>query len=206
MLRTDLIDVVNTGHAWAFVGSGPSIESGLPAWRQLVENSLKATADARRDEITADSRFNLAFRDSHFDRCFSIIEKHTDRAHLEKVVEAQLGTPSTLSRTLEIVAEWPFAGYVTTNYDDLLERALEQTAEPGWISIGNSEDELRKVSGDPRDVVWHVHGGIHLRPDRSHLILTEHDYDAVYLEGSPLERQIRSLLTQRRFVFIGFGF
>jgi hypothetical protein len=62
------------------------------------------------------------------------------------------------------------------------------------------------VAGDASQVVWHVQGSVELTDHQSRLILTERDYDDVYLEDTPASRQLQSLLAQRRVVFIGFGF
>ena len=43
-------------------------------------------------------------------------------------------------------------------------------------------------------------------PDRSTLVLTDHDYDDIYLDSSPAMEQLRGLLAHRRAVFVGFSF
>ncbi len=103
------------------------------------------------------------------------------------------------------IIDWPFVGYVTTNYDELIELALKDARQAGWAAVGNSREEARKVSAGARRVVWHVHGVVSMAADRSHLVLTEQDYDDLYLDDSPATAQLRSLLTQHRVVFIGFG-
>lgn len=206
MLRTELIDLVNSGTTWAFVGSGVSADAGYPTWRQLVEGTLRLTPEANREKARNDGRFKKAFQQGRYETCLSVIEKHAGRDHLERAVAAQLAAERRSGRIAAIVTEWPFAGYVTSNFDMLLESILAGVPNSSWTSVGNTASEIRKVSGDARELVWHVHGGIGLGKDESHLTLTEEDYDDIYLEGSPLVQQLRALLTQRRLVFIGFGF
>lgn len=101
----------------------------------------------------------------------------------------------------------PFAGYVTTNYDGLLEVALREV-EPGpsgWRAVGNQYAEARDVSSDSQDVVWHIHGALSLPADKSKLILTDSDYDQLY-GGTTVPNMLGSLIDQNRVVFIGFGF
>jgi len=206
MLRTDLIDLVNSGTAWAFVGSGVSVDAGYPIWEDLVNGALGATPEASRERIANDPQFKSALRDARYEACFSVIEKFTDRDHLEKVVKAQLAEKRERAQIASIIAEWPFAAYATSNYDTLLESILNERLDSSWTPVGNTSSEIPKVSGDARDLVWHVHGSVALEEERSRLILTEQDYDDLYLEGSTLERQLRGLLTQKRFIFVGFGF
>jgi hypothetical protein len=205
MLRTDLIDVINSGDAWAFVGSGPSVAAGCPNWSRLVTDGVAALDDGTRSQMLQDKRYQRAHSKGEFATCFSRIEQVAGRGALEGVVGRQLVGMASGSMVRQL-ADWPFAGYVTTNYDNLLEAALAEAGQLGWLPVGNSQEEVRKVSGDATHVVWHVHGGLTLPTDRSRLVLTDADYDAIYLDGSPLLTQLRALLVHRRLVFIGFGF
>jgi len=74
------------------------------------------------------------------------------------------------------------------------------------LAIGNSQDELRKVSGDASHLIWHLHESVRMPADKSRLILASKDYDDLYFEDTPVVVQLRGLLAQRRVVFIGFGF
>jgi len=206
MLRTELVDVVNSGTAWAFVGSGISSDAGYPSWLQLVEQTLILTPEPARERIRGDPRFGKALRDEHYETCFSVIEECTDREHLERVVGELVGVEREPGSTASSLSDWPFAGYITSNYDMSLESILTKQPNSSWVPVGNTPSEIRKVSGEARELVWHVHGAIGLDKQKSRLVLTEKDYDDLYLEGSPLEKQLRALLTQRRIVFVGFGF
>ena len=87
----------------------------------------------------------------------------------------------------------------------MLETALETGKSLGWISVGNQPAEVRKVSGDVRNIVWHIHGSAFLPDDKSKLVISSEDYDDYYLEHSVLQQQLKSFLTHRRLVFVGFG-
>lgn len=204
MLRTDLIELINRSNMWAFVGSGASVEAGCPSWGGLAESIVTSMDDGQ--EILKDDKYLKAFSKKRFATCFSKIENLTGRETLVKQVAAQIESVKSPGRILRLLADWPFAGYVTTNYDGLLEVALRETGEYGWLPIGNSQEEVRKVSGDAQKLIWHIHGGIGLKEDKSRLVLTEEDYDSFYLDSSPMVSQLRALLGQRRVLFIGFGF
>lgn len=206
MLRTDLIDLVNRGGVWAFVGSGVSIDAGGPSWKELIQESVARIDRVNREKILNDPRFQEALSKNRFAPCFSRIEAIASRQVLEEVVSARLDRLRTPGRIIRLLADWPFAGYITTNYDGLLESALHDSGGPGWIAVGNSDDEARQISGDATGVIWHVHGAIHLPQGRSRLVITEKDYDALYLGESHVIQQLKGLLSQRRIVFFGFGF
>ena len=104
----------------------------------------------------------------------------------------------------KLVAKWPFRNYVTTNYDPLLDRAL--TAYPGWISVGNTAQETKIISGEvsKNDLAPTRND----RPPRrkSRLVISQNDYDEVYPDGSVVFETLKALLRRRSLVFIGFGF
>lgn len=206
MLRTDLIELINSGEMWAFVGSGASIDSGVPSWSKLVQGTIESLNENKKQEIDRDRRYKSAFSQGNYARCFSIIEEIIGRKNLEDLVSVQLESVQPPGKVTKGLADWPFAGYITTNYDELIERALQDTQEHGWLSIGNSSDEAQKISGDVKQIIWHVHGATSLSNDKSQLVLTEEDYDLFYLDRSSVIDKLHGLLTHRRVVFVGFGF
>ncbi len=202
MLHTQLLNIINSGDAWAFVGSGPSNDAGLPTWRSLVESALDTPGS---EELAADPAFVSAMKSSNYPRCFSLLEARVGRATLEECVKNALKNSDLEPGPLHsLLADLPFAGYITTNYDLMLEKALG--AFPGWVSVGNLGEEVRKVSRESSEIVWHVHGALEMSDERSRLVLTQRDYDDLYLEDSAVLRQMRSLLSQRYIAIIGFGF
>ena len=206
MLRTDLIELINNGEMWAFVGSGTSIDSGGPSWSKLVQGTAERLDESKKQEIIHGRRYQSAFSKGDYAKCFSIIEKNVGRELLENLVSNQLESVQSPGRITNYLADWPFAGYITTNYDGLVKNALQDIQEHGWLSIGNSPDEARQISGNVKQVIWHVHGSISLPDSKSRLMLTEEDYEDFYLDSSPVTEKLRGLLTHKRIVFVGFGF
>ena len=206
MFRSDLVEILNSRSAWALVGSGPSVDSGLPSWPQLLENILAMTPRDTREAIENSPSYKLGIRTQEIPRCFESIENAIGRPELELLAKRALGSPTRESRIVRFVTDWPFAGYITTNYDSLLEDRLNRGSDPGWIPVGNAQRELAKLAGDPHPgVVWHIHGALTLPSDASHLVLTSSDYDDIYLEDTPQIHQLKALLSLHRLVIVGFG-
>ena len=206
MLRSELIDVVNSGKAWAVIGSGASSGSGCPTWKGLVDCVLRGLPSAVRANVEQDQSFASAYGAALYPSCFSRVERLGGRATLNNLVREEFRRHAQPSEIHKALANWPFAGYITTNYDGLLERAIRALTHEVWLPIGNSRNEVRKLSGDASKVVWHVHGSVELPEEKSRLVLTAEDYDDFYLEASPLQSQLSALLAQHRIVFFGFGF
>jgi hypothetical protein len=207
MLRVDLINLINQRGTWAFIGSGLSVDSGGPTWKRLVEQTAQSLPADLQKKIKSDRIYLSKFAKGDYAGCFSRIEKFATRAMVESGVVSQINHLTEPGALIQFVADWPFDGYITTNYDLLLEKSLQRiNSQSGWITVGNSADEIRKVSGDARGIVWHAHGAAGLTQSKSRLVISEADYDEFYLDPSILVQQLRGLLSQRRVVFIGFGF
>src|ERR1019366_3703247 len=207
MLHTDLIDLLNRGGVWAFIGSGASVDAGAPTWAQLLERVLAALPAEKSHEIISDLRFADARKKKDLPRCFSRIQQAIGRPALVQGVTKEIQQYRTPGELLRELANWPFAGYVTTNYDTLIRRALQTINQAGgWSEAGNSDSEIRKLSGSVDHTIWHVHGAVGHDLADYRMIITEEDYDDLYLEASRVANQLKSLLTQRRVAFVGFSF
>ncbi len=206
MQQADLFQVVNSGRAWAFIGSGASTDAGCPSWKDLVNRVVEETAPDKRTQIQQDPTFISAFEETQYPKCFSRIQHFIGRDALVQVVRDEMGRHTQASEIHRAIVDWPFAGYITINYDTLLETALLRYFKETWVPVGNTDPESKKVSGDASGIVWHIHGSVELPEEKSRLVISEEDYDDFYLEDRPVLLQLRALLAQRRVVFLGFGF
>jgi len=206
MLRTELIDLINSGEAWAFVGAGISVDAGGPTWQNLVTQTVDLLGSPTAEELAKDQRFQRSESNYNYETSFSIIEQLVGRASLEAAVRDALSGELTPGKLASTLTDWPFAGYITTNYDSTLEGSLANQGQAGWVPIGNANKEPQKLSGNPSKVVWHVHGSLGMDGSQSQLILTERDYDDLYLEESATNTHLKAFLLQRRIIFFGYGF
>ena len=194
MINQHLADLINSGNAWAFVGSGVSVDAGLPDWKTLFI--------LVSEELTghAPSRIRISNLPNLFDKLIQNHGREAVCAQLKKHVN-NVDQPGKLH---DLIALWPFKNYVTTNYDPLLDKALGPY--PGWVSIGNTAPEAKKISGEVSRTIWHPHGLIGFPEEKSRLIISQNDYDETYPAGSVILETLRMILRMRSLVFIGFGF
>ena len=206
MIDTELLDLINSGNAWVFIGNGVSVDAGLPSWANLVTLTLARLTSDDQKMVKEDIRFQKRQERNDFAQCLQRMQDIVGQTFVidmvRQIILEKTDKPGHLTKLL---ADWPAAGYLTTNYDDLLELALGINKTLGWIPVGNQPNEVRKVSGDVRDIVWHIHGSARLPDAESRLVIGSKDYDDLYLENSALQQQLKSFLTQRRLVLVGFG-
>ncbi len=162
MFRKELVEIINKEDVWVFIGSGTSIESGYPSWKELVTYTLLTLDAESKEAIEKDVRYQAAFGTKRFDVCLGRIEKLTSRAILESAIKEQFAKQNSPGKMIEEITSWPINGFITTNYDNLLMDALASHGETGWMVVGNKDDEIRKLSGSPEKVVWHIHGNPNL--------------------------------------------
>jgi hypothetical protein len=217
-----LSDLIGRGEAILLVGSGCS-RPMLPSWSELVEELAGlahgcipggyALPDHAEDELEQLQHIVEAVRsqqDEH--RCLERLE--------QKLVQLFHMNESGPTPLHEVLVALPFRGFLTTNYDRLLERALgpydgdravdAQTDAPVLVSRG-----VRAIADPTRsETVIHLHG----TGNRPHgMVLTIEDYEQAYglADSAPgAGRQTRgpyarnilaALLMTRQIVFVGFG-
>lgn len=211
-----LAELVACKEAILLVGSGCS-RPMLPSWGELVEELVRVADDCVDDGYTLPD--DLEDKWDKFQHIHNAVKEHQKERCLERfrqrLVQIFHLNDASPGRVHEILTELPFRGYLTTNYDRLLERGLGeydgdraldiQTAVPILVGRG-----IRAITnpGKPEEVI-HLHGTGE-RPEG--MVLTTSDYMRAYEFGgrsSPHRTHARTLLSAllmtRQVVFVGFG-
>lgn len=223
--KSDLFKVIKSKQYFFIVGAGCSATVGYPTWpvllteleKELTEEErksldvLKPLLRAERLELLLNMRYPNLFRDQ--------LSKIFDDKH----------EPGDLHRQL---VSLECHGLLTTNYDTLLERALDEIKGPinheliKCRALEVEEDKCQHLphfifnsNEDPR-CVFHLHGTF-MHPNKC--VITRQNYYDAYgfvapgLEGElegprefelwPLRRKfLWALAATHRLIFIGFSF
>ncbi len=198
----------------AFVGAGASVRAGYPTWRTLV-NALRSRAYGPLAADDADLDLRAAAE--------LYAEVLNDRGALEEEVKAAL-LAGKIKSGLDFhrkLARLPFQHYITTNYDELIEDAVNaeladvEAAKRGYPSDFelNPRDRCRALNGrttkdfnaflaglaqdDPRRSVLHLHGILDQQ-----MTLTMGQYDDQYLSDA-MQLRMFSIFATTTVVFIG---
>lgn len=193
-----LIEYINSGKAWLLVGSGPSIEMGYPTWEQLAS---VAAAVARAEHAEADIRkLNSAVSKGDFPSVFEEAKAIMGGPRLLQSLSNNL-KPAKSSRIYDLLARWPIQVYLTTNYDDELQKSLA-TISLSYIPYSNSADHMSQLVPDFSGAIVKLHGD--LRSEEG-LILTTSQYRAI--DEAPSWEYWRSKMTavfqMNRVIVIG---
>jgi hypothetical protein len=171
-----------------FVGAGLSSGAGLPDWDELIG---RLAADLGLDPKRRLDYLDLA----------QWYREQFGSARLGEVVRSTFegtGLPTLGHYLLLALPIRPVI--ITTNYDDLLERAL--TALKRYpIPVVLQEDVARTGQGEGTYVVK-LHGDA-AHPDS--LILSRDDYDEFFHRRPALALLLEGLLLNQTFFFVGYG-
>ena len=197
---TDLVLHLSTERCIAWIGSGPSIEVGLPGWRRLANEVLEECRKKQRHGFQAIEAF---YRDAKYPEMFDEVERYYGRAFLVGICRRLLQDSGATSAAYNTLAHLGFLAYFTTNYDDLLLRHINQAGKV-FTKYLNSADDLSAVDVDVTPALVKLHGDF---LDPGNAILTRGDYRRMYVsgEGQGFRMFLRSFLARDRFLFVGYS-
>ena len=173
-----------------FAGAGLSRGAGLPDWGQLMERLARELGLTSRDGL---DNLDLA---QWFRERFS-------SARLEEVIRSTFADPDVAPKpTLAhyLLMSLPGRQVVTTNYDDLLERALIALKRHP-VKVIRDTDVARMNWGDGVHVVK-LHGDA---SETGGIVLCRDDYDAFFERRPAMAILLEGLLLNRTFFFVGYG-
>lgn len=190
-----LVEHLRDGSLIAFIGAGVSRAyqdpsgrawTGLPTGGEIVQILC-----SRRDYILTDATFPVACR---------IIKEREGRAELERILTDILDRPTIEPLPAHIVlANLPFAAFLTTNLDQLLERALSEENRKPFPLIEDYDVSRLRPSHVP---VIKVHGCV----SRPRTIVAAEGEDVPLETKAPiLEALIRVQLANRVVLFLGYA-
>lgn len=199
----DLIDLVmhlSTGRSIAWVGSGPSVEMGLPNWRNLANKVLE---ECRKQQRGLFAQIERRYRQGLYPEMFDLVVRDHGRDFLNDVCSDLLTDPGTRGRIYSQLARIDFLSYFTTNYDDILGRHLNEAGRATQLYL-NSEDDLRAVDVDVTPALVKLHGAF---SNPESVILTKSDYQDWYISGKRESFQtfLKSYLSRDRIIFVGYS-
>jgi hypothetical protein len=192
-IPSELLEQIARGDGALFAGAGLSIGARLPGWADLIR-PLARDVGARWPADEADlTTAHLLSAAQHFENQRG---RNALVRHLRDTLDA-VGVQSTPVHRL--VASLPVRVIFTTNYDDLVERALREVGRP--FHVVASEPELAFWSEERVQVVK-LCGDLN-RPES--VVLTQHDFNTYFPNHSRLAERLRGTLESKTPLFLGYS-
>ncbi|HEX8159433.1 MAG TPA: SIR2 family protein [Solirubrobacteraceae bacterium] len=138
-------------------------------------------------------------------------EIDSSRGRLVDAITGAVDTGTAPSPMLRALARMDFPLVITTNYDQLFERALRDAGKQPRVSVYNPEPEpttdFRNATGQS-PVIYKLHGDI---ARRESLVVTDEDYIQFVLRMSdkepydPIPLSLKFFLTGSTTLFVGYS-
>jgi hypothetical protein len=178
------------GEAAAFVGAGLSRGAGFVDWKELLQEfagDLKLDLEIEQD-LTLVAQYHLNREPA----------RSRERLHAKLVEEFSKAASSSAHDAL---ARLPIDLVWTSNYDSLVEDAF--TAAGRTVRVKNSSAKLLEASSRAGATIFKLHGDL---ADPRTIVITRDDYRTYTRKFPGFRDRLRSDLSERTFLFLGFSF
>lgn len=189
-LVSELLKDLEEENLAIFAGAGLSVPAGFVSWSELlrpIAEDLELDVDKETDLV--------ALAQYH---CNS---NSANRAKLNQLLIDEFSGNAEATANHKILARLPVATYWTTNYDKLIENALEEAGK-----VPDTKYRIKQLSYTKRGrdaVVYKMHGDID-HPDEA--VLTKDDYETYHVKMQPFINALSGDLVSKTFLFLGFSF
>lgn len=176
-------------NAAIFAGAGLSVAAGYVNWKELlspIADELGLDLDKEHDLISVAQ--------------FHCNEKLDGRRDLNQRLIDEFCANHVLTENHKILARLPIKTYWTTNYDRLIEKALEDSKKNPDVKYTVQHLHLTKARREA--IVYKMHGDIE-HPDKA--VLTKDDYEKYHRDYAPFITALSGDLIGKTFLFIGFS-
>lgn len=208
----ELREELEEGKVIFFCGAGVSKPSGLPLFNELAEQVITELA------IEKNTLLQEAFDTKNYDKVFNLLERpeaeNVEPKVLREIVarklkakrNADIGPHTTI---LKLTHDQKGQGkLVTTNFDDLFERAYSRLYLPKNQKY--VPDTCPRLPIPKRNSSWnsivHLHGWIFDRwdPEHKNIVLSSADFGRAYLVERWASRFVTELFRCFTVVFVGY--
>jgi hypothetical protein len=207
----ELLESFRAGDCIAFIGAGFSAPVGLPLWKPLLNGLVNRLENVHSDEPERLKLLGYARRcieDGQLPRAASVISEASPSTQIDQVLKRLYNAnrqftelderdpkKRAMRERLDALLALPWAGIVTTNYDTLIHDYRNWTN----VSARPSDNLGQVLKSSDRPFLIHLHGNV----KTGQMILSEENYDEIYLGSSTVQSFLLALLLRYTVVFIG---
>ncbi|MBF1212570.1 SIR2 family protein [Gemella morbillorum] len=182
--------IIIEGNAAVFAGAGTSVPAGFVNWKELV----KPFADEIRLDIEKET--DLIGLTQYY-----INSKRGNRGTVNQEIVNQFSSQVAETEVINLLTRLPISTYWTTNYDKVIENALEKNNRK--CDIKRKKTDLTYSVPDRDAVVYKMHGDVDSPGDA---VISKDDYAKYSDINSLFVTALRGDLVSKNFLFVGFSF
>jgi hypothetical protein len=199
----DLLSSFKRGKGGVFVGAGVSISAGLPSWKNFLEKMIDFASEvANLPESKKNSMKGLLGNPEKFLMIAEELKEYLAsdfNKFINLTFKDQAPGPSEIHKA---IIEVPSKFTITTNYDNLLERAYAQLNGdiPNTFTFKEGSDIIFNLFND-KYFILKAHGDAS-RPHQG-IILTENDYRIILYKEPGYKSILENLFASNSLLFLG---
>jgi len=181
---------LSVGNLGIFAGAGLSQEAGFVDWRELLRPIAKDLG------LDVDEEVDLVALAQ-----YSTTKHGNNRNLINQELVEKFSPLREPTENHKILARLPIDTYWTTNYDRLIERALEKS---GRVPDAKYTVQQLPITKRKRDaVIYKMHGDVE---HANEAVLTREDYERYHLDRAPFIDALKGDLVSKTLLFLGFSF
>jgi hypothetical protein len=196
-----LLRAINSGRCFAFVGAGPSSEVGYPSWGELAGKTYQTLI--ARGAVRDEPSYRKYLEGRRYPELFSQAQLDAGgRGPLLEIVRSLLVPQNGLQGTIyNYLIRWPFACYLTTNFDDELSIRLKQSGYH-FATLRNRVEDFCSIRDCSGQLIVKLHSDLQ-HPDE--VVLTSQDYQRLWTDysGQYYRDKLRQIFEMFDVVVIG---
>lgn len=177
------------GSAAIFAGAGLSAQSGYVNWTELLRD-IAAELDLDVDRETS----LVAVAQYH-------LNERGNRSRINQKIIDEFSRGHDVNENHRILAKLPISTYWTTNYDTLIEVALEEVGKR--VDVKHAVGHLKTTLRGRQATLYKMHGDI---SDPENAVLTKDDYEGYFRDREPFVTALTGYLVSKTVLFLGFSF
>ncbi|MFT7387661.1 MAG: hypothetical protein ACI8VC_000902 [Candidatus Endobugula sp.] len=173
-----------------FAGAGMSAGAGFVNWAELlrpIADELDLDVDKEND-LVALAQFHCN-------------DNANNRSQLNQRLIEEFSGETVETENHKILCRLPIRTYWTTNYDKIIETALDKSGKIPDVKY--TKEHLSETKPKRDAVVYKMHGDV---DHASQAVLTKDDYERYHVKMDQYLANLKGDLISKTFIFIGFSF
>ncbi|WGU41421.1 SIR2 family protein [Phenylobacterium sp. NIBR 498073] len=186
----DFLKEIEAGNAAIFAGAGLSAPAGFVDWRGLLRElaeEIDLNIDLETDLVSVAQ--------------FHVNHSGSNRNRLNQAIIEALAADNPPTLNHRVLARLPIATWWTTNYDQLIERALREVGKV--VDVKADVPQLANTRPRRDAIVYKMHGDVE-RPHEA--VVTRDDYERYERDRGAFTSALAGDLVSKTFLFLGFSF
>lgn len=185
----DYTDELLDGRAAIFAGAGLSVGAGVVSWKELLRS------EAENIGIDVDKEHDLVTVAQY------IYNESNSRNKITRLIKHHINSKGELTENHRLLAQLPIGVYWTTNYDEYIEKSLEQINK--IYDVKKSVQDLSIETKNAVTTIYKMHGDIN---QAHNAVLIKDDFEIYSRKNELFTLALKSDLISKTFLFIGFSF